>query len=491
MGEAKEAIVEVVAETDEALMEKYLETFELSPEEFDKGLQKGISTGKIIPIIAGSIAKGLGHEELLDIIANSFPNPLERTVIAKNSAGEDIPITPDPDGPFVAQVFRSMVDPFVGHLTYFRVFSGTLRSDSDFYNSTTQTKERSGKIVMLIGKEQKQVAEVGPGDIAAMTKLKNTHFGDTLTVIGNDIKLPTIELPRSMVKLAIFPKSRSDEDRIGEALNRMAEEDPTFSHYRDNETGEHVIRGMGDLQIEILLNRMKRKYNVEAETRLPKVAYKETIRGKAEVQGKYKKQTGGHGQYGDVHLRLTPNERGGGYKFVDSIVGGVVPKQYIPAVDKGAQEALAKGVISGHPVVDIIVELFFGSYHPVDSSELAFKIAASLAIQKGVREANPCILEPIMEISVTVPEEFMGDITGDLNSRRGRILGMEPIGGGLQCIRAHVPEAEILRYATDLRSMTGGRGTFDLKFSHYDEVPEFIAKDIISAYEKSREAGNE
>jgi len=488
---AKEAIVEVVAETDEALMEKYLETFELSQEEFDKGLQKGISTGKIIPIIAGSVTKGIGHEELLDIIANSFPNPLERTVVAKNSAGEDVVITPDPDGPFVAQVFRSMVDPFVGHLTYFRVFSGTLRSDSDFYNSSTQTKERSGKIVMLIGKEQKQIAEVGPGDIAAMTKLKNTHFGDTLTVSGNEIKLPTIELPRSMVKLAISPKSRNDEDRIGEALNRMAEEDPTFSHYRDNETGEHVIRGMGDLQIEILLNRMKRKYNVEAETRIPKVAYKETIRGKAEVQGKYKKQTGGHGQYGDVHLRLSPNERGGGYKFIDSIVGGVVPKQYIPAVDKGAQEALAKGVISGHPVVDIVVDLFFGSYHTVDSSELAFKIAASLAIQKGVREANPCILEPIMEITVTVPEDFMGDITGDLNSRRGRILGMEPVGGGLQQIRALVPESEILRYATDLRSMTGGRGTFDLKFSHYDEVPEFIAKDIIAAYEKSREAGNE
>ncbi len=488
---AKEAIVEVVAETDEALMEKYLETFELSQEEFNTGLQKGISSGKIIPIIAGSVAKGFGHEELLDIIATSFPNPLERTIIATNSQNEQITITPDPDGPLVAQVFRSMVDPYVGYLTYFRVFSGTLRSDSEFYNATTLTKERSGKIVMMIGKEQKQVAEVGPGDLAAMTKLKNTHFGDTLTSMGYEVKLPPIELPRSMVKLAISPKSRNDEDRIGEALNRMAEEDPTFTHYRDPETGEHVIRGMGDLQIDILLNRMKRKYNVEAETRLPKVAYKETVRGKAEVQGKYKKQTGGHGQYGDVHLRISPNERGAGYKFIDSIVGGVVPKQYIPAVDKGCQEALAKGVISGHPVIDIVVELFFGSYHPVDSSELAFKIAASLAIQKGVREANPCLLEPIMEITVIVPEEFMGDITGDLNSRRGRILGMEPIGGGLQKIRALVPEAEILRYATDLRSMTGGRGSFDLKFSHYDEVPEYIAKEIIAAYEKSKTEENE
>jgi len=395
------------------------------------------------------------------------------------------------DEPFFAQVFRQVVDPYVGHLTLFRVLSGTLKTDSEFYNVTTNTKERTGKIFLLRGKEQIPVDEVVPGDLAAMTKLKNTHFGDTLSVPGCDVVMPSIELPPAMVKLAIVPKSRADEDKIGEALNRLAEEDPTFSHYRDTDTNEHVIRGMGDLQLDILLKRMQRKYKVEAETRLPKVAYRETIRAQVEVQGKHKKQTGGHGQYGDVHLRLKPNERGAGYQFIDSIVGGVVPRQYIPHVDKGCQETLAQGVISGHPVVDIIVELFYGSYHAVDSSELAFKLAARKAIIKGVKEARPCLLEPIMEISVTVPAEFMGDISGDLNSRRGRLLGMDAIGGGRQVIRALVPEAEILRYSTDLRSMTQGRGSYELKFSHYEEVPEHIAKEIIAAYEKTRSGEEE
>ena len=329
----------------------------------------------------------------------------------------------------------------------------------------------------------------GPGDLAAMTKLKNTHFSDTIAAAGNELFLPAIALPESMVKLAISPKSRADEDKIGEALNRMAEEDPTFAHYRDTATNEHVIRGMGDLQLDILLERMKRKFNVEAETRTPKVAYKETVRGKSEVQGKHKKQTGGHGQYGDVHLRIAPNERGAGYEFIDNIVGGVVPRQYIPHVDKGCQDALEKGVIAGYPVVDIKVELFYGSYHDVDSSEMAFKIAASMAIQKGVREANPCLLEPIVELEVVVPDEFMGDVNGDLNSRRGRIMGMEPAGPGRQMVRAQVPEAEILRYSTDLRSMTGGRGSYSQRFSHYEEVPEHVAQQIVAAYEKAKAQG--
>lgn len=482
----KEALVEAVAETDEALTEKYLETLELSPEEFRTGLQKGITSGKIIPILAGSVALDKGIDEMLDMIAESFPSPLERKIIAKDDAGNTVELMPDPNGPFVGQVFRSIVDPFVGHLSLFRVLSGTLKSDSDFYNVTTNTKERTGKIFLINGKQQIPVESVRPGDLAAMTKLKNTHFGDTIGAPGCNLLLPPIELPEAMVKLAIVPKSRSDEDKIGEALNRLAEEDPTFSHYRDTATNDHIIRGMGDLQLDILLSRMQRKYKVEAETKIPKVAYRETIKATVEVQGKHKKQSGGHGQYGDVHLRLSPNERGAGYKFIDSIVGGVVPKQYIPHVDKGCYEALERGVISGHPVVDIIVELFFGSYHAVDSSELAFKLAASKAIQKGVKEAKPCLLEPIMEIAVTVPEEYMGDINGDLNSRRGRILGMDAIGGGRQVIRAHVPEAEILRYSTELRSMTQGRGSYEVKLSHYDEVPEHIAREIIVAYEKSR-----
>ena len=484
-GEMKDA----VAESDDALLEKYLEAGDLTPEEFNQGLQKGITSGKIVPILAGSVEKEIGIDELMDVIAHSFPSPLERHFVAKAPEGNDFEVKISPDGPFLGQVFRSIVDPYVGQLTLFRVISGTLRSDTDFYNVTTQTKERTGKIFFLCGKDQTQVPEAVPGDLAAMTKLKNTHFGDTIAVAGTRIEMPKIVLPQSMVKLAIVPKSRADEDKMGEALNRIAEEDPTFRHYRDKETGEHVVKGMGDLQLDILLERMKRKYSVECETRTPKVAYKETVRAKSEVQGKHKKQTGGHGQYGDVHLRISPNERGAGYEFVDSIVGGVVPKQYIPHVDRGSQDALGKGVIAGYPVVDIVVDLFFGSYHDVDSSELAFKIAASLAIQKGVKEARPCLLEPIMEIAVTVPDEYMGDVTGDLNSRRGRILGMEPGGPGRQCIRALVPEAEILRYSTDLRSMTGGRGTYMLKFSRYDEVPEHVAQGLIAAYEKARAAG--
>ena len=485
--ELKSSMVDVVAESDDALLEKYLEEGELSPEEFNRGLQSGIQAGKIVPIVAGSVSKELGIKELLDLIADSFPSPLNRKVVAKKG-NEDVEIAVSEDGPFLGQVFRSVVDPFVGHLTLFRVLSGTLRSDSDFYNVTTSSKERTGKLFLMCGKEQTQTDSVGPGDLAAMTKLKNTHFGDTIGTAGTNVLLPEIVLPESMVKLAIVPKSRADEDKLGEALNGIAEEDPTFTHYRDPDTNEHLVRGMGDLQLDILLDRMKRKYNVEAETHTPKVAFKETVRGKSDVQGKHKKQSGGRGQYGDVHLRISPNERGAGYEFIDSIVGGVVPRQYIPHVDKGCQDALAKGVIAGYPVVDIKVELHFGSYHDVDSSEMAFKIAASLAIQKGVKEARPCLLEPIMEIAITVPEEFMGDINGDLNSRRGRISGMEPLGGGRQCIKAFVPEAEVLRYSTDLRSMTGGRGTYALRFDHYEEVPEHVAQQVVAAYEAEKAA---
>ncbi|MCC6699232.1 MAG: elongation factor G [Candidatus Hydrogenedentes bacterium] len=486
----RSSIADVVAESDDALLEKYLETGELSPEEFDQGLHNGIRSGKTVPILGGSVEKEIGLTELLELITHSFPTPLERKVVATNGSGASVELKVGPDTPFVGQVFRSVVDPYVGQLTLFRVLTGTLRSDSDFYNVSTQSKERTGKLYMMNGKDQVQVDAVYPGDLAAMTKLKHTHFGNTIAAPGTDVKVPPIVLPDSMVKLAIIPKSRADEDKIGEALNRLAEEDPTFSHYRDASTGEHVVKGMGDLQLDILLDRMKRKYHVEAETRTPKVAYKETVKGKSDVQGKHKKQSGGHGQYGDVHLRISPNVRGEGYKFVDSIVGGVVPKQYIGHVDKGCQDALERGVIAGFPVVDVVVELHFGSYHDVDSSEMAFKIAASLAIQKGVKEAKPCLLEPVMMIEVTVPDEFMGDVNGDLNSRRGRIMGMEPLGGGRQTVKALVPEAEVLRYSTDLRSMTGGRGTYVLKFDHYEEVPEHVAQQIIAEYEKARASEN-
>lgn len=483
----RSSLMDVVAESDDELVEKYLEEGELSAEDFETGLRKGIQAGTIVPIVAGSATKEIGLNELMDLVAELFPSPLDRQVVAHNGSNSTVEIRPAENEPFLGQVFRSVVDPYVGQLTLFRVLSGTLKSDSEFYNVTTNSKERTGKIFMLNGKEQTQVAEVGPGDLAAMTKLKHTHFGDTIGAPGTKVELDKIELPESMVKLAINAKTRADEDKLGDALNRIAEEDPTFRHYRDPETQEHVIRGMGDLQLDILMERMKNKFHVEAETTTPKVAYKETVKGKSDVQGKHKKQSGGHGQYGDVHLRISPNERGAGYKFVDSIVGGVVPRQYIPHVDKGAQDALQRGVIAGYPVVDVVVELHFGSYHDVDSSEMAFKIAASLAINKGIKQANPCLLEPIVEISVKVPAEYMGDINGDLSSRRGRILGLESAGPGRDVIRAQVPEAEILRYSTDLRSMTGGRGSYETKFSHYDEVPEHVAQQLVAAYEKSRQ----
>ncbi len=486
----KEEMADAVAETDDALMEKYLETGALSPEEFHRGLHDGITAGKIMPIIAGSVHKFLGVDELLDVVAESFPSPLDRHVMVRNGTDtlKELPVSRTE--PFLGQVFRNVVDPYVGHLTFFRVLTGTLHSDSEFYNVSTETKERTGKIYLLNGKEQTVVDEVGPGDLAAVTKLKHTFFGDTIGAMGSSYTMPEIELPPSMVKLAITPKTRTDEDKIGDALHRLAEEDPTFAHYRDGATGEHIIQGTGDLQLEILLDRMRRKYNVEVETSTPRVAYLETIKQTAEAQGKYKKQTGGHGQYGDASIRVKPRERGSGYAFVDSIVGGVVPRQFIPHVDKGAQEALARGVISGHPMVDVEVELFFGSYHNVDSSEMAFKIAASMAIQKAVKGANPCLLEPMVEIKVVMPEEYLGDITGDLNTRRGRILGMEPAGAGRQGIRALVPEAEILRYATELRSITHGRGSFEWTPHGYDEVPEHLARGIIEDYEHARSEGH-
>ncbi|MCH8203783.1 MAG: elongation factor G [Candidatus Hydrogenedentes bacterium] len=482
----KSAMMDLVAESDDELIEKYLEEGELSDEDFERGLKAGISSGAIVPIVAGSATKGLGLKELLSLLLDDFPSPLERTIVAHNGTGDDVVVKASPDEPFLGQVFRSVIDPYAGQLTLFRVLTGTLRSDSEFFNVTREAKERTGKIIMLCGKEQTQVDSVGPGDLAAMTKLKKTRFGDTIGAPGSELQLAKIELPESIVKRAITAKSRADEDKIGEALNRIAQEDPTFTHYRDTETNEHIIKGMGEIQLDIMLERMKSKYNVGAETHIPKVAYKETIKGTSDVQGKHKKQSGGHGQYGDVKIKLSPNERGAGYKFVDSVVGGVVPRQYIPHVDKGAQEALKRGVIAGYPVVDIVVELYFGSYHDVDSSEMAFKIAASHAINEGVKKARPCLIEPIVEIAVTVPTEFMGDINGDMSGRRGRIIGMEAAGPGREVVRATVPEVEILRYSTDLRSMTQGLGTYTYKFIRYDEVPEPIARELVAAHEKEK-----
>jgi len=479
IADIKEAMEDAVAEVDDELLETYLETGELSPEEFHKGLHEGIRKGKIVPVIAGSVDRNIGIKELMDVVADSFPTPAERKVVARNGQG-DVELTVSPDEPFVGQVMRSIVDPYIGQLTVVRVLTGTLTGDGEITNVTQGGKERTGKLVLISGKEQQQIASAVPGDIVAMTKLKNTHFGDTLGANGLDATLSEIKLPPSLVKLAIFPKSRGDEDKIADALHRLEEEDPTFSHYRNEETGEHIIQGTGDLQLQFIIERLQNKYQVDVATAPPKVAYKESIRKTVEARAKHKKQSGGHGQYGDVHLRISPSPRGEGYAFIDSIVGGVIPKNFIPHVDKGCQERLDEGVLAGYPVVDVTVELFDGSFHNVDSSELAFKTAARKAIQKGIADAQPYLLEPIMEMDILVSDEYVGDVTADLNGKRGRVMSMEPAGGGRQRIKAQAPEAEILHYSAELRSITSGQGTYTLRLNHYEEVPGNITQSIIA-----------
>jgi len=375
----------------------------------------------------------------------------------------------------------------VGQLTLFRVLTGTLRSDSEFYNVTTQTKERTGKLFLLNGKEQTQVTEVVPGDLAAMTKLKNTHFGDTIAAVGAQrVEMPKIELPTSMVRLAIVPKSRADEDKLGEGLNRLAEEDPTFTHYRDKDTGEHVVKGMGDLQLEILLDRMKRKYGIEVETKTPKVAFKETIKRKAEAQGKHKKQTGGHGQYARVSMEVNPIPRGEKYRFTNAVFGGAISKGYIPGIEKGIIEAMEAGDLAGYPVVDVEARIVDGKEHPVDSSELAFKLAARGAFRECVKNAKPVLLEPVCNLTVFVDEQYLGAVLSDLSGKRGKVQGQNPIGGGILEIKAQVPQAELMRYAIDLKALTASTGSFELGFDHYSPISGRIAEDVIKAAQAAK-----
>jgi len=484
----KEKLVEAAAEGDDVLLEKYLEEGALSPEEVVSGLRKAVLGGNIVPVVCGAAEKGIGLEELLNAIGDLLPSPTERPEMAgSDSDGGAVTIGFSEDGPLVGLVFKVLNDPYVGNLTFFRVFSGSLASDTQFYNGTKRASERIGQLFFLQGKEQVPAATVYPGDLAAVAKLKKTSVGDTICTQGAPINLPPIQFPASMVRLAIVPKTRADEDKIASALRRIAEEDPTFSQARDEQTKEMVISGMGDLHLDIIMDRLKQRFGVEADTKTPRIAYKETIKSGTQIQGKYKRQSGGRGQYGDVWLKVAPLPRGQGFEFVDKIVGGVVPKNYIPAVEKGVSEAMERGVIAGYPVVDVSVTLYDGTYHTVDSSDMAFKIAGSMALQKAVQQVQHCLLEPIVEAEITVPEEYMGDVTGDLNSRRGRILGMDHGPGGKQIIRVTVPEAEMLRYSTELRSMTGGRGSYTMKFLQYDEVPDRIAQKIIAEAAEQKE----
>ncbi len=459
----RDVLIEDIAETDDELMNKYLEGGELSAEDLQAGLRKGVVSGALIPVVCGSAIKNLGIHPLLDIIVHYFPSPVDHGSVSgkKPGTGEEETRLPEESAPFSALVFKTIADPYAGRLTLFRVYSGTLKSDLSLFNASRKTTERIGNLFFLEGKIQKPVEELIPGDIAAIAKLKETATGDTLSAEKFPIIYPKIEPPPAIISFAVEAKTRGDEDKLVSSIHRLTDEDPTLVFHRDDQTREMILSGLGQVHIEVTVEKMRRKFGLEVNLKTPKVPYKETIKGKTTIQGRYKKQSGGRGQFGDTWLDIEPLPRGSGFEFVDRIVGGVIPHQYRPAVEKGIVEAMAEGVVAGYPVVDLRVSLVDGSYHTVDSSEMAFKIAGSLGFKKGVLECQPTLLEPIVNISIEIPDEYMGDVIGDLNSRRGKVLGMDSPGHH-QIIKGQVPLAEILKYAPDLRSMTSGRGTFHL-----------------------------
>ncbi len=486
--ELRAALVEAVAESDDKLLEKYLETGTLSGEEIKSGLKRAILGGRLVPVVCGSAIKNIGVQPLLDLVTEVYPSPADRPAVEgvdpKN--GERAVRECRDDAPFSALVFKTMVDPYAGKITLFRVYSGLLSSDSSVYNATKSGKERIGQVVLLRGKNQIPVPSIGPGDFGAVVKLKETGTGDTLCDERNMIRLELVEIPSPIIEYAIVPKAKGDEEKLSVGLQRLREEDPSLQVRRDPQTKELVLGGMGKAHLEIAVDRLKRKFGLEVQMKTPRVPYKETIHARAEVQGRYKKQTGGRGQYGDCWIKLEPLPRGKGYEFANQIVGGVIPRQYIPAVEKGITEAMGEGALAGYPVVDVKVTLYDGSYHTVDSSEMAFKIAGSLAFKKGVLQANPGLLEPIMTVEVVVPDECMGDVIGDLNSKRGRVLGVGTKGKS-QVIKAQVPLAEMLEYATQLKAITGDRGDYTMEFSHYDEVPQHLKDRVIAESKKEKE----
>ena len=475
--EWRHKMVEKIAETDETLTEKYLEGKEISEAELRVALRKATIAYKLVPVFCGSALKNKGVQLLLDGVVDYLPSPLDLPPVKgiHPKTGEEITRPADDSAPFSALAFKLQTDPYVGQLTYFRVYSGVLKAGSYVLNSTTEDKERIGRILRMHAAQREEIKEIHAGEIGAMVGLKSTKTGDTLCDPDHPITLEKIEFPEPVVSMRIEPKTKQDQEKLGLALKRLSEEDPTFRIKSDEETSETIISGMGELHLEVIVDRMRREFKVEANTGKPQVAYKETIRQKAEAEGKYIRQSGGRGQYGHVWLRLEPQERGKGFEFENEIRGGIVPQEFIPAVEKGVKEAMEKGVVAGYPLVDITVAIFDGSYHEVDSSEIAFKIAASIALQEGARRARPVILEPVMRVEVITPDRFMGDVTGDLNSKRGRI---ETIADrlNLKVIGAKVPLSEMFGYATALRSLTEGRASYTMEFSHYEEVPANIAE---------------
>lgn len=477
----RESLIESVAEMDDALMEKFFDEGTLGDEDVAKGLEAGLKAGKVVPVLCGSAMKMVGVDTLLDFIVSSVPSPAAVPPV-EGVGGEKR----SPEDSFSALVFKTMADPYVGKLTYFRVFSGAIKSDSHIWNANKERDERVGQVYFLLGKNQEATTSVGAGDIGAVAKLQETSTGDTLCEKAKAIRLKPIAFPDPVYSLAVKAKTKADEDKLGPGLQKLAEEDPTFHTSREADTGQTLISGMGEAHLDIVVERLKRKFGVEVDTETPKVAYRETITMKAEAQGRHKKQTGGRGQFGDCWLRLEPQPRGAGYEYVDAIVGGSIPRQWIPSVDKGVQEAISRGILAGNPVVDVKVTCYDGSFHTVDSSDMAFQLAGIIGFQAAAAKANPVILEPLNELEIVVPEEYMGDVIGDINTKRGRVLGMEPIGGGRQRIKAQAPQSEVLRYSIDLRSIARGRGKFTSKFSHYEEMPAHAAQAVIAEAEKAK-----
>lgn len=468
--EYRRLLVEAVCETDDELMTKYLEDEDLSDEELTRSLHVAAARGEIVPVLLGSAAGNIGVTRLLDAIVAYMPSPAEREAETRSSD-------------LAALVFKTIADPYVGKLSYFRVYSGAMRNDSHVYNPATEQEEHIGAVLVVRGKNQEHVGQIGAGDIGAVAKLRDAHTGDTLTTRASRVRLEGIDFPAPAFSASVIARTKADLDKLGQALQRITEEDPSLHVQRDPESGETILSGVGESHLQITVERLKRKFGVDIELGEPQVPFRETITKAAKAEGRHKKQTGGRGQFGDVWVEFEPNDQAE-FEFVNRIVGGAVPKQYIPAVEKGIQEAMAHGPLAGYPVVNVRATLYDGKYHDVDSSEMAFKIAGSLAFKEGIMKCNPVLLEPIMNVEVIVPEQYMGDVIGDLNSKRARILGMEPVGGGKQRVMAHAPLAEMTHYATALRSITQGRGSFSMTLLDYEQMPPNEAQKII---EKARQ----
>ncbi len=482
---SREKLIEAAVEIDDELINKYLEGEPLNNEEIFAAIKKSTIAGKLVPVFVGSALQGIGTQQLLDGICHYLPSPEEKdAIVAKNvSSGNQEEVKPDSESPLAGLVFKTSADPYVGKLSYFRVYSGVISSNSQVWNANKNSMERIGQLFTMLGKNQQPVPQVAAGDIGAVARLSLTITGDTLCAREHPVILPGIEFPKANFSMAIQPQAKSDLDKMSTVLPRICEEDPSLQTRREIDTNEFIISGVGDNHLEIIKEKIRRKFGVEVKLDLPKIPYKETITTSTKAEYKHKKQTGGHGQYGHVFLELEPLPRGGGFEFAEKIFGGAIPQNYIPSVEKGVNEAKQEGVLAGYPVVDVKVSLYDGSFHPVDSSDIAFKVAGAQALKKGLSQGQPVLVEPIMKLTITVPEMYTGDITSDLNTKRGRVLGMNP-ANGINIIEAQAPYAELLRYALNLRSLTQGRGSFVMEFDHYEEVPAHLSQKIIADKKK-------